>query len=61
MTVSTISTSKTITPKNSENQSRPRKTNDAALRSRLRPVETAFWIASRELSGSRVVVISRPA
>ena len=49
-----------MTPKKSENQSSIRKTSDAVLRSRLRPVDTAFWTASRVYS-SVEVVISRPA
>src|SRR5215203_4286292 len=56
MTVFTISTSRTMIPKKSENQSSIRKTSDAVLRSRLRPVETAFCTASRVYSSVEEVM-----
>ena len=39
--VSTMSTSSTMTPKNRENHSSPRKTSEETLRSLLRPAEIA--------------------
>ena len=42
MAVSTISTSSTMTPKNRENHSSPRKTSEATLRSLLRPEAIAL-------------------
>ena len=58
MTVLTISTISTMTPKNSENHRAARKTSDAGLRSLLLPVAIAV-VTSRAVRVA--IAISRPA